>query len=484
MTSRQTVQGLVAVVAFLGAVEFASGMLQGFYTPILSQIADRLGIADGDLNWFEAAQLMLSALCVPLLARMADLVGHKQVLLLSTAVTAIGSWIVALSPSFTTFLVGWALQGAYVVWLPIEVAMVYRLTAGTGRQGVLTRRSAAILVGVLETSVIVAALSSGALAGHLSMTAMLSIPAAVVTLCLVMIWFGIADLPPSGHGRLDVRGFVLVTSALALVLVGLIAIRLEGPGSPVAWLFVVAGLILLVPLARHSQRIDDPLVDVRLLASPRQRPVQLTAFFFGFAVLGAQIPLSTFAQTPKELGYGLGVGSQEVSYLIALYVVTMATGAFSLPLWSRWLGARNALVMAALLVGCGYGLWLPFHDTITQALLNMAVAGVGSGMLVAALPAAAAAAAPADRTGFATGMTNATKTVGGAIASSIFAIALSSTGSLEGATAGHASLAGYMTVWAICATGGFLAAGLLLLAPKHVFEGTEEAEAETTPVPA
>ena len=62
----------------------------------------------------------------------------------------------------------------------------------------------------------------------------------------------------------------------------------------------------------------------------------------------------------------------------------------------------------------------------------MAIAGVGSGALVAALPAAAAAAAPPDRTGFATGMTNATKTVGGAIASSIFAIALASTGSLDG----------------------------------------------------
>ena len=59
-----------------------------------------------------------------------------------------------------------------------------------------------------------------------------------------------------------------------------------------------------------------------------------------------------------------------------------------------------------------------------------AIAGVGSGALVAALPAAAAAAAPADRTGFVTGMTNTTKTIGGAIASSIFAIALSSTGSI------------------------------------------------------
>jgi nitrate/nitrite transporter NarK len=87
-------------------------------------------------------------------------------------------------------------------------------------------------------------------------------------------------------------------------------------------------------------------------------------------------------------------------------------------------------VLSAVLVALGYALWLPFHDSTGQALLNMAVAGLGSGALVAALPATAAAAAPPERTGFATGMTNATKTVGGAIASSIFAISLASTGSI------------------------------------------------------
>ena len=72
----------------------------------------------------------------------------------------------------------------------------------------------------------------------------------------------------------------------------------------------------------------------------------------------------------------------------------------------------------------------------------MAIVGVGSGALVAALPASAAAGAPAERTGFATGMTNATKTMGGAIASAIFAIALSSTGSIQDPVKGQAPLHG------------------------------------------
>ena len=108
VTQDPRVRGLAAIVGFLVCVELASGILQGFYTPIYSDIADHLDIKDADVNWFEAAQLLVSALIVPPLARLGDLVGHKKVLLLSTALTALGSWILAFSPSFTTFLIGFA----------------------------------------------------------------------------------------------------------------------------------------------------------------------------------------------------------------------------------------------------------------------------------------------------------------------------------------------------------------------------------------
>jgi MFS family permease len=218
---------------------------------------------------------------------------------------------------------------------------------------------------------------------------------------------------------------------------------------------------------RVERSLAEPMVDVRLLAQPAQWPVQLTAFLFGMSVLGAQIPLSTFARTdPDVAGYGLGADAAFVSTLIGVYVVFLAIGAFTLPLTARLLGSRGALVAAALLVALGYGLFLPLHDSTTQTLVNMAIAGVGSGALVAALPAAAAASAPPDRTGFATGMTNATKTVGGAIASSVFAIALAATGSLDGPDEGVAPLSGYLTVWAVCAAAAVVAAVCLLLAPR------------------
>jgi MFS family permease len=461
------VHGLAAIVGFLVCVELASGVLQGYYTPIFSDIADHLDIADADVNWFEAAQLIVSALVVPPLARLGDLVGHKKVLLLSTAVTALGSWVLVAAPGFTTFVIGWAVQGAYVVWLPLEVAIIHRRTKDTGRQALLTRRAAAILVGALELSVIIGALTSGALVEATSMGTLLALPAIVVTVVFFVIWFGIEDVPGDATGGYDWGGLALVTAAIGLVMGGLVAIRVQSPGSVLPWLLILLGIATFVPFVRYERAHPAPMIDVRLMSTRGQWPVQLTAFLFGMSVLGAQIPLSTFARTDPEIaGYGLGASAGFVSTLIGVYVVFLAIGAFTLPLTSRLVTPRGALVMSSVLVALGYALWLPFHDHTWQALVNMAVAGLGSGALVAALPAAAAAAAPPARTGFATGMTNATKTVGGAIASSIFAIALTATGSIEGPDEGQAPLSGYLTVWAICAVAALLAAGALLLMPK------------------
>lgn len=476
-TTRTATKGLLGIVGFLAALEVASGVLQGYYTPIFPQIADHLSINDADVNWFEAAQLIVSALVVPVLARLGDLIGHRKVLLASTLVTALASWAVAFSPNFTSFLITWAIQGFYVVWLPLEVAIIHRRTAGAD-QSRLTRRSAAILVVFLELGVIGGALAAGALVDGMSMTAVLVIPAVAVSLAFFAILFGVKDTEPLSEGRIDWSGFALLTVAISILMAGLILIRVQGPDTPMAWAILLLGLLAFIPFGRVELAHPQPLVDLRIMGAPSQWPVQVTAFLFGMSVLGAQIPLSTYAQTdPDQVGYGLGADAGFVSTLVAIYVVSLVIGAGLLPLAARLFTPRGALVVATLLVALGYGLWLPLHDSTLIAMVNMGIAGVGSGALVAALPAAAAAAAPADHTGFVTGMTNTTKTLGGAIASAIFAIALSATGSIDVEAAGHAPLSGYLTVWAVCAGSALLAAISLMLVPKTAFADPVEATA-------
>jgi MFS family permease len=458
------------LVGYLFLVEIVSGILQGYYVPLIPDLVEHLGIRDADFNWFEAAQLLLSALVVPVLAKLGDMFGHKRILLISTAATAAASWWLVAAGDFTTFLLAWALQGFYVVWLPLEVALIFDRGRRTRTGASQTRRAAGYLVVALEAGAILGALGGARVFAALgeNVPGTLAIPAIAVTLVFFAILYGVPDSTPAPGRSLDTLGFVLLTIALLTITSGLTFLRINGPGTWWVYALVVVGLLLLVPFGRHELRTKDPAIDLRVLRQPNMWPIQVTAGLVGISILGAQAPLSTFAGTDPANGYGLGLGSAEISYIIGGYLVSMIVGALLFPQLSRWTSPRTAILVAAFFVAAGYLAFLPFHDSPLQVTLNMVVAGIGSGALVGAMPAAAAAAAPRGQTGVATALTNTTKTLGGSLASAIFAVLLVYLAA-DVVTSTASSLAGYLAVFAICGGGALVAAVLLFWVPKLAF---------------
>jgi MFS family permease len=471
MTRTLAFGALASVVGFLAFVEFTSGVLQGYYTPMLTDIARHLGVHDADVNWLEGAQLMLSALVVPAFAKLGDMVGHKRMLLISTALTAVAALALPFTDSFGVFLVAWALMGFYVVWLPLEIALIWSRSRKLEGRSSITAKAAGLLVAALEGGAIVGALVGGALVDVLPLTVVLLVPAILIVVCFFVVLFGVKESPEPAGGVFDTVGLVLVSIALLCFTGGLAMLRLEGGlANPWAWAVVVLGVVLVIPFILWELRHPDPLIDVRMFRSPALGPVFLTAGLFGVSVLGAQAPLSTFARTdPAVYGYGLGTTGFATSLIIGIYLIAMIGGALLFPIIARALTPRLALMAASVLVGVGFLLFLPFHDAYAQVITNMIVVGVGSGALVAALPAAAASAAPVTQTGVATGLTNSVKTVGGAVASCVFGIALlhEVSGAAAGGTAG--SFAGYVTVWVVCGVTALAAAALLVFVPKEAF---------------
>ena len=469
-----------ALVGWLFLVEFVSGVLQGYYVPLIPDLVHHLGIRDADFNWFEAAQLLLSALVVPVLAKLGDMVGHKRILLISTALTAAASWWLVVAGDFTTFLIAWALQGFYVVWLPLEVALVFDRARGSGTGPSQTRRAAGSLVIALEVGAIAGALGAGRLFGvfgeNVALT--LAIPAVAVSLVFFAILLGVPESTPVPGRRLDTAGFVGLTLALLAITGGLTFLKIdEGAGRAWwSWLIIAAGVLALVPWGRYELRQKDPAIDLRMLGRREMWPVQLTAGLVGISILGAQAPLATFAGTDPVNGYGLGLDSGMISIVIGAYLISMIVGAFLFPFVSRWSTPRIALIIAASFIGAGYLLFLPNHSTVGGVIANMAIAGIGSGAMVAALPSAAAAAAPLGQTGIGAGMTNTTKTLGGSFASTTFAIVLA-LGAAGAVTATASSLGSYLVVFGICGAAAVVAAVLLLFVPRVAFADPDGAPA-------
>ena len=458
------------LVGYLFLVEMASGILQGYYVPLIPDLVKHLGIRDADFNWFEAAQLLLSAIVVPILAKLGDMYGNKRILLVSTVLTAAATWWLAFTGDFTSFLIAWALQGFYVVWLPLEVALIFDRGRVTGTGASQTRRAAGYLIVALEAGAIIGALSAGrvfgALHGNVSLT--LIVPAIAVTLVFFAILFGVPESKPLPGRSLDFWGFVLLTIGLLFITSGLTFLRINGPGTWWVYVLMVVGVLTFLPWGKYELAQKDPAIDLRVLRRPSMWPVQLTAGLVGISLLGAQAPLATFAGTDPVNGYGLGMDASDISNIIGAYLVSMIIGALLFPRLSKWTSPRIALIVATFFVATGYLLFLPFHDTVLTTFINMAIAGIGSGALVGALPAAAAAAAPRGQTGIATALTNTTKTIGGSFASAVFAIVLAA-GAASALTATASSLLGYLTVFTICGVGALVAAVLLFLVPKLAF---------------
>jgi len=458
---------VVAVVGFLAFVEFTSGILQGYYTPLFTSVARFLNVPDADVNWLEGTQLMMSAIVVLMFAKLGDMFGHRRMLLVSTAVTAVAAVTLTFTRTFPAYLAAWTFMGAYVAWLPLEIAVIWFRSRGHDKPAAVTRLAAGVLVAALEIGAIAGALTAGALADSgWSVPKLLWLPAIMVCLCFVVILFGVKETRSPG-GHFDAGGAILIAVALLALTGGLSLLRIMGPGNVWSWVAVAAGVAMIWPFIRYESRQADPLIDVTLFKNSALWPVFATAGLFGVSVLGAQTPLSTFAQTNPSVGYGLGATPGQTSILVGGYVVALVVGALLFPAVTRFVPPRVALIGASLLVGVGYLLFLPLHDTFSHVLTNMLIAGLGSGALVAALPATAAAAAPNHRTGVATGLTNGVKTIGGAVASCVFGIALLHNVSQPGQTAG--SFSGYVTVWVLCGLTALAAAGLLLFVPKTAF---------------
>jgi MFS family permease len=476
---RGSALGITAgLIGWFILVELTSGILQGFYVPLFSDIVIELGIHDSDVNWFEAAQLLLSALVLPVLAKLGDMYGHKRILLVAAVLTAGASWWLAFAGDFWSFLIAWALQGFYVVWLPLEIALIFERGRRQNRGVSMTRRAAGLLVVGLQAGAIIGALAAGrifAATGDLTVTLM--VPAIAVSLIAIVIWLAVPESEPMPGRTLDTFGFVILAWGLLLVTGALVYMRMIGAlslGAGTWWwvvLLLVGGIGVFVWFVFYELRQDDPAIDIRVLRRPEMWPVQATAFLVGISLLGAQGPLSTYAGTDSSLGYGLGLDATERSYVIGIYLVSLIIGAVLFAITSRTARPRVILIGASALVGIGYLLFLPFHLELWQVLLNLSIAGIGSGALVAALPAAAAAAAPRGQTGISSALTNTTKTIGGTFASAVFGVVLAvGAGTVASQTA--ASLGGYLAVWAICSAGGFLAAVLLFFVPKVAFADT------------
>ncbi|MFK0173665.1 MFS transporter [Streptomyces sp. NPDC090306] len=464
------------VVGLLVGVELVSGIVQGMMATLTPALGAHYDVSASALTWVNTLFYVSAAIWVPLLGRLGDIHGHRRLLRVAATLFAVGTVAVAMAPGFGTLLAGRVLQAGLLALLPLEMALVRdRLEPAQARAGI------GILIGALTTGVslglVVASELSRALDG---LTQVLWVPAVATVLVLAVPFFFVPESTRRAKAGIDWAG----TAALCLFLIAL----LLGVGRGPAWgwgsartigLFVLAAALLAF-FVKHERGTPEPAVDVRRLGQPRMLVLFLAAALIGAASFGSQTALITFvASPPKQLGYGLGISTDQLGWYMLPTGIAALVGAALMNRVGRTVGHRATLFGSLAVTAAGFAVLAVWHDTRPEYLIGTIVMGVGNGAAIAALPAAILERSTDTESGINAGLYNTLRTVGGSIAGAIFAAVLSSmvlTGSAV------PSESAYVVVLWLCAAACLLAACLTLVAGRT--PAGEPAASRALPEPA
>ncbi|WP_051191967.1 MFS transporter [Microbacterium luticocti] len=447
------------VVGFLVFCELASGFVQGYYPPLLGAIAAHLQVSDADITWFLTVQTLAAAVCVPLLAKLGDIFGHRRMLRIAVVSVLIGTIVTALLPPYPFVLVARVLVGPLAVWLPLEVALVHSRIRGES-----ARTAIGLLVSCLTGGAILGTIASGAVGSvSPSLTVTLLVPVVFVAVAAFAVFVKVPESSSRAAAKVDVVGFAGLAVAMVALLAGLRLAGEAGFAAPGTLIALGVALVVFVLWVIWELRVAHPAIDIRLTVSPRLGPIYLVAFLFGMVMFGSQAPITTFLSAdPDATGYGFAAGPGLASAVIAVVTILATIGAAVFAPIARRIGIRTVLVVGACAAAAGSLFQIALHEQLWQIFVANAISGAGMGLLLGALPALLAERAPHDATGIATGVYNSLRTLGGAAAGAVFALVLAgftASGTLT------SSIGGYVTVWAICA-GAFVVAAVALTLMK------------------
>lgn len=210
----------------------------------------------------------------------------------------------------------------------------------------------------------------------------------------------------------DAAGVVLFGGGLAALLAGLVSGR-SGWTGPATVALLVLGVLGLGGFLLVERRVAAPLLDLRLLRRPDFVAVSVAAVANGSGIISSV----SFLPTVLERGLGDGV-------VIASMVLLVWSGV-SVPvsLLARRLRIDGdvQLLVGLLVVALGQ-LAMYGATSFVRLLPGLVVAGVGSGILNAALGRQAVASVPVGRAGMGSGANNTFRFLGAGIGVTVIVV--------------------------------------------------------------
>jgi EmrB/QacA subfamily drug resistance transporter len=433
--------GVLGVGVFLAGLEL---MVTAVALPqILASLADWTDLRKA--SWIINGYLLVYVVTMPLAGRLTDLWGARRLFLAALGVFTLGSLLAGLSQSLDQLIAARLVQavgGGAII--PVATAAASHLFEGHARPRALGIIGALTFLGmaagpfvgaaVLETIHPETALANVGIAGGPLVSTVapawrwvfyINVPIGICA--LVIAWAASSGWDTIRQpSRLDLRGAILFTVAIASILAGTTLIGNSDevfgvPTNVAVGGLIGLGLVFALLAVWHGLHRPLPFLDPRLFADRVFSSAALISLLTGYGLATAIVGGAVFVD---RVLYG---GPDEQRVVLGAIAGTMAVGALASGFLARLISPR-LLTIVGLALSAGGLAWMSAANpdtSIPTFAASGAVFGLGFGLTVT--PRSTAAVESAGRAAF--GAASATVTVARMIGMAIGMAALTAYGS-------------------------------------------------------
>lgn len=464
--------GYATIITVLIATELVGTFESAMIFIAIPSLMHEFNADAATAGWAATSFLLVAAASAAICGRLGDVYGRKKMLVIVMSISIIGSIISFSSGSLAGVIIGRAFQGAAGATLPLGL--------GIARESLPKEKVPGAIALVAAVSFIAGA--GGALAAGILLdlgnwkalflvSGILAIIATVMAITMLKPSTGLSE----ERKKIDYIGGLLFAPAIALVLYGLSNSASWGITDARTLQFVFGGLALIGIWCWWELRIDNPMINLRLLKTNKMALTQLvtailsTGPLVATSVIGPMIMLS-----PVGSPVGLGLTATQGGLII---FGASALSFFCSPISGKIAavaGARMSLLIGIVLCAAGFTMLFWGQHSIIGYLITAVIMFVGAMFAYTAFPNLVAESVPLANTSEGMGINTVTRTIFMAVGTTVSTMALaSSTVPSSGVPTESAYSLAYFIVLGTCVVSFILT---LMITKKKTAENTTENE--------
>lgn len=410
----------IAVVAVLCFGGLVASLMQTLIIPIQPELPELLNTTSSNASWVVTATLLAAAVAMPIAGRLGDMLGKQRVLLASAVLLIVGCLVCALSSSLIPMIVGRAIQGLAMGFIPLGISLMREVTPPR-----LTAMAVSAMSATMGVGGAIGLPLAAWVAQQFNWHALFWVSGGLAVIVTILVAVLVPHVNDSASGHFDLIGAIGLAIGLAGVLIAVSKGNDWGWSSGGTLGLLLGGIAVLIIWGIFELRHSDPLVDLRTTARPAVLLTNIAAIAVGFGMMAQMIVVPQLLEMPEAVG-GLGQSLLAAGLWIAPGGLMMLVFAPVSGTLLNTIGAKYTLAIGATVLGVGYLAAFFLMDAPWQLGLASVISSAGVGIGYAAMPTLIMGAVPMTEAGAAVGLNGLMRSIGTTSASAVMALVLTS----------------------------------------------------------